>query len=190
MSKEFRIRCDTEHGAPHVDIEWPGYKQDKSWLSKKPKNYDEAIDLILTKAEENNPRIGAMYWIMPPLLIPNDEKVEILYQLKNLYGIETPMSVIARVANIKMLNEARRRNAEVMDDSDALKLFETLCKEIAEQERKEGAPLHVREVIYRDGIVIFPFPIINPAGSDWILEDYPRTNKNLKNKLIGLHFRV
>ena len=44
-SKELRIRCDTEHGKPHVDIEWPGHPQDKSWLEKEPKNYDEAIDL-------------------------------------------------------------------------------------------------------------------------------------------------
>ena len=89
-----------------------------------------------------------------------------------------------------MLNEATRRNDDIMDDGDALKLFEALCKEIAEQEQRDGGPLRVKEISYKQGMVVFPFQMIHPPGSDLILEDSPRTNRNLKDKLIGLHFKV
>jgi hypothetical protein len=104
-----RIRCDNAHSKLHIDTELPGALQHKRWLDKIPRDYDDAIDLILRSAEQYNSRIGAMYWIMPPILSSSDSKVEVLEKMKKSHGIKTPLTTIARVVNVDLLNETNKR---------------------------------------------------------------------------------
>ena len=96
------IRCDNAHSEPHIDKEFPGAPQDKKWLNTIPKNYEEVIDLILKNAEEYNPRIGAMYLIMPPVMA-SDKKVELLENMKISHGIKTPLSTSPRIINADLV---------------------------------------------------------------------------------------
>jgi hypothetical protein len=183
---ELRIRADTEHGRPHIDIEWPGEKQKKEWLTNPPKSYEHAINLILTNAEQNNPRIGAMYWLIPPIMA-YDDRIEMLEQTKFTNGIETPLTVIARKVSGRLMNEVSKRSGRPMTRQETLNLFDEECKAIAALEREKGAPLEIENVSYRRDISPFSFTIIHPPGSDFTFEEYP-SGKDLRKEIVGMVF--
>lgn len=182
--KGIRIRCDNAHSRIHIDKELPGEPQKKRWLEKIPKDYDEAIDLILSSAEEYNPRIGAMYWITPPLLSNKDKRVEELEKMKIDYRIKTPLTVLAKVVHHDVINFTHKKKQLSLNQNEMIKLFDTRCREIANLESKANGPLKV-QIAYSKDITLFPFTIICPPTAHVDYEDYPFTGKVTKNDLVG-----
>jgi hypothetical protein len=110
-----KLRCDYYHDWPHLDFEWPGQKQKKDWLKIMPANYEEAINLILINAEQNNPIIGALYWLVPTSISDRDDKVHVLEGLKNQYGIQTPLTLVARAALLRLrTSQLRQRGIQFL----------------------------------------------------------------------------
>lgn len=179
-----KIRCDTAHGAPHIDIEWPGEKQKKTWLTKDPADYEEAINLILINAEQNNPLIGALYWLIPTSTSVRDDKVHVLQGLWFQYAIQTPLTIVARAATVRLLNESIQAGNKSIS---AAKILEDVCKDISRQEKILGGPLAIQEVTYRSDIGAYPFAIFQPSGSDFVFEEYP-SGKDIRNDLVGVSF--
>jgi hypothetical protein len=182
--KELRIRCDNKHGTPHIDIEWPGEKQNKTWLTDTPKNYEEAIDLILINAEQNNPIIGAYYWLVSPMSSHKDDKAHVLEGLKYHYGIQTHLTLLARVAALRLMNETAKAGGKSLD---AQSILEKVCKDIRRQEKEEGGPLKIENILYRGDIVLYPFPISVPSGASAVFEEFPSGN-DMSRKLFGVGF--
>jgi hypothetical protein len=71
--KSLYIRSDYGHGKdnPHVNIEYLDANRKKIHsrppipLEENFGNYEAAINLILKVAEQNNPLVGASYWLSP-----------------------------------------------------------------------------------------------------------------------------
>lgn len=184
------IRCDNAHSRPHIDKELPGARQEKRWLDKIPKDYEEAINIILTNAEEYNPRIGAMYWIMSPLLSSSDNKVELLEKMRISHGIKTPLSTLARIVDVYLVNKTHKRKNLRLKHDETIELFDKRCAEIAELERREKGPLTVEQLSYRQGIVVFPFTIFRPFSAQFDYGDYPFTGKITKDGLVGMEYEM
>lgn len=182
--KGIRIRCDNAHSRIHIDKELPGEPQKKRWLEKIPKDYDEAIDLILSSAEEYNPRIGAMYWITPPIMSNKDKRIEELEKMKITYGIKTPLTVLAKVVHLDVINYTHKKKQLSLNQNEMIKLFDTRSREVADLESKTNGPLKVK-ITYAKGITLFPFTIIRPPTAHVDYEDYPFNGKVTKNDLVG-----
>ncbi len=140
---KLNIRSDYGHGTmdPHIDIELLDQTGKKKALNKNgdvildekvPQptsflNYEAAINAVLMQVEKYYPKIGAKYWLSP--FGVHDARVNILSELRNQFEISTSLTILARVVNLKLYDEAMQENeADMNRFKEIAEAQSRLCK--------------------------------------------------------------
>jgi hypothetical protein len=91
-------------------------------------NYEAAINAVFMQVKKYNPLIGAKYWLSP--FGVHDTQVDVLSELRNQFGILTPLTILARLVNVNLYGESN--DDKQIDINYFRKIAETqlrLCKE-------------------------------------------------------------
>jgi hypothetical protein len=164
-SKQLKIRTDSAHDFPHIDIELPGQKQDKRKLKNPPSDYESSINTILRIAEQmNNPLIGPTYWLFPSAIFKS-QIIASFPQFQAIYNVKTAYTDIARFASIKAINETRL--GKTLGVREYMELIRAEFEECGRKEELNGGiPLEATEIIYPKDIILMPFNIVAPPSSN------------------------
>jgi hypothetical protein len=164
------IRSDYGHGIqdPHIDVEFLDQSGKKILDEKVPQtdnflNYEDAINAVFMQVEKYNPLIGARYWLSPAYIHPM--RVDIVSELKNSLDVLTPLTILARVINVRLYEEARR-GIQIDTINEFRKIAESEIKLLKEKERTQGGALDISEVRYSNEMDVLPFLFFLPVTVD------------------------
>ena len=85
-SIQLRIRTDSAHDFPHIDIEQGSKPQEKIKLNSEPEDYEASINTILRYVEnKHNHLIGPTYWLMPAVLVGSGRTIPYMFDAYQKY---------------------------------------------------------------------------------------------------------
>ena len=122
-------------------------------------NLASAIGYIFMQAEQNNPRIGALYWLSR--LGTDENKVEVTYRLWRDSGVSIPLCILSYNIYVKMIEENTKNKKEISaaEFQDIVKGEIALSKEV-ESENSDNIIMHK---LNSTDVYLFPFPFFIPT---------------------------
>jgi hypothetical protein len=189
------IRSDYGHGIqdPHIDVEFLDQGGKKMLDEKVPQtdnflNYEAAINAVFMQVEKYNPLIGARYWLSPADIHPM--RIDIVNELKNSLGILTPLTILARVINVRLYEEAKR-GIQIDTINEFTKIAESEIKLLKEKERTQGGALDISEVRYSNEMSVLPFlfflPLTEPSQEVYYaFKRYDQDGKEVDVRPVGI----
>lgn len=132
---QLRIRTDSAHDFPHVDIENGSKPQEKIKLRSEPEDYEASINTILRYVEKKHNRsIGCMYWLMPAVLVGSGRTIPYMFDAyQKIYNLNTPFTDIARFVSIDFIKETKNKILDINNCNNIIHSEFRKCKEIEQK---------------------------------------------------------
>jgi hypothetical protein len=123
-------------------------------------NLASAIGYIFMQAEQNNPRIGAQYWLSQ--LGTDENKVEVTYRLWRDSGVSIPLCILSHNIYVKMIehqNTKNKKEISTLEFQDIVKGEIELSKEVESQ----NSDNIIMYKLNSTDVYLLPFPFFIPT---------------------------
>jgi len=191
--KALSIRTDIgpHRGSPHIDVELSNINNEnvidkKVWQDEEFSNYESAISAVFMQVEKlSNHLIGAQYWLSPTEIF--QERVQKLAELREIFKILTPLSVISRFINFQAYEKTR--GGLVVSETEFWNIAESQLQFIREKEIELGGYLDVAaQIHYSTEMSELPFLFFAPESAEYSFKAYCSDGSEVKTegRLLGV----